>query len=415
MCSFTNAPEVSLNGLRQWKKAGGRLCIYCAGLHGTEWFEILSHFGIRPDLFLDNASEKWGQKLAGGVDCVSPMEIAGRDDCLTFVCAGPGSYQAIWETARRQDIRHLTEINTLVDHIISCHIDEYLELIRFHARQQTAGIFTYRPMREQWRRANRVSLAEGERIAVYTGIFGEYDRYLAPACYPDHVDYYLISDQPMELPPQVSWIDGRSVIPRELRSPIRRNRYVKMHAHEIFNRYRYSAYVDGNVAVSGDMTNYLMHSAAGISAFMHPNVDCIFYEAFCITNDGRVNADDVCAQMRRYRTEGMQIHFGMPEMCVVVRDHENAFGTKIMETWWSEFCTGAQRDQLSFAYALWKNGASIDDVAFLGRSIHTCPDFTRYPHQRESMHVRNESGAGEGRRDARCGMTSDFVGGGPGL
>lgn len=392
MGSCTDGPEISLSGLSQWQKAGGKLCIYCAGLHGTEWFEILNHLGLRVDLFLDNDSEKWERKLEGGVVCVSPLEISGRDDCLSFVCAGPGSYQAIWRTALRQDIRHLTEINELIDHLISHHVEQYIELIRFHAQQPPAGIFTYRPMREQWPRTDRLFLAGHERIAVYTGIFGDYDGYCAPLCYPDNVDYYLISDEaPLDLPPQVSWIDGRQVIPQDVRSPILRNRYIKMHSHEIFGRYRYSAYADGNIVISGDMKDYLLHSAAGISAFMHPNVDCIFYEALCITNGGRVDVDDVCTQMRRYHKEGMKIHFGMPEMCLVVRDHENALGKKIMETWWEEFCAGAQRDQLSFAYALWKNGASIDDIAFLGRSIHICADFTLRPHQRESVRVKNRS------------------------
>ena len=391
MGGYVERPEISLSGLRQWKKTGGKLCVYCAGLHGTEWFEILDHFGIQVDLFLDNDSEKWERKQAGGVVCASPLEIAGRDDCLSFVCAGPGSYQAVWETALRQDIRNLIEINELIDHLISRDVDQYLELIRFHAQQLQAGIFTYRPMREQWPRANRLSLAEHERIAVYTGIFGGYDSYCAPSCYPDRVDYYLISDEASpELPPQVSWIDGRSVIPQGLHSPILRNRYIKMHAHEIFSDYRYSAYIDGNIVISGDMTDYLLESTTGISAFMHPNVDCIFYEALCITNGGRVDVDDVCAQMRRYRNEGMKIHFGMPEMCLVVRDHENAKGTKIMETWWKEFCAGARRDQLSFSYALWKNGFSTDDIAFLGRSIHICADFSRYPHQHNSMYVKNK-------------------------
>lgn len=389
MGSYTDRPEISLSGLRQWKKAGGKLCIYCAGVCGTEWFEILDHFGLRVDLFLDNDSGKWGRKLAGGVACVSPLEVAGRDDCLSFVCVGANIYQSVWETALRQDIRHLTEVNELIDHLISHDVDKYFDLIRFHARQPQAEIFT--PLREQCPCANRLSLAEHERIAVYTGIFGGYDSYLAPSCYPNKVDYYLISDEvPQNLPPRVTWIDGKSVIPRELHSPILRNRYIKMHAHEIFGSYRYSAYVDGNIMISGDVTDYLLESAAGISSFMHPYVDCIFYEALGITNCGRVDVDDVCAQMQRYRNEGMRIHFGMPEMCFVVRDHKNALGSKIMETWWEEFRTGAHRDQLSFAYALWKNGASMDDIAFLGRSIHTCADFTRYPHRCESMHIKNE-------------------------
>lgn len=388
MGRFTDKPEISLSGLNQWKKTGGKLCIYCAGRNGIAWFRILDHFGIQVDLFLDNDSEKWGRKLTGGIECVSPLEIAGRDDCLSFVCVGPKFYRSVWETALRQDIRHLTEVRELIDHLITHHVEQYFELIHFHAQQPPVLIVSYPP----WERqicAKHLSLAEHERIAVYTGVFGNYDRYYAPLCYPDKVDYYMISDEvPLELPPQVSWIDGRRVIPQELHSPILRNRYVKMHAHEIFSRYRYSAYADGNIVISGDMTNYLLQSNTGISAFMHPAVDCIFYEALWVTNSGRVDVDEVCAQMQRYRDEGMKLHFGTPEMCLMVRDHENALGTKIMETWWREFCTGAQRDQLSFSYALWKNGASIDDIAFLGHSIHTCADFTLYPHRYLSMNVK---------------------------
>lgn len=381
-----------MSGLLRWKETGGRICVYCAGLNGTEWFEILDHFGLRVDLFLDNAREKWGRKLAGGVDCVSPLEVAGREDCLTFVCVGPGSYQAVWETALRQDIRHLSEINELVDDLISHHFDQYLELLRFHAQQPPADVFTCRPVWKGRSGADHLPLAEDERIAVYTGIFGDYGCYYAPRCFPDKVDYFFISDkEPSGLPPQVAWIDGRQVIPPEIRSPVRKNRYVKMHAHEIFDRYRYSVYMDGSVAAAGDMTGYLLRSATGISAFMHPDADCVFYEALRVTNARRVDADDVCAQMRRYHEEGLRAHFGMAEMCLIVRDHKNAWGTRIMETWWKEFCAGAQRDQLSFAYALWKNGATMEDIALLGRSILACADLIRYTH-RLSMYVKNEDG-----------------------
>lgn len=390
MDGCTDGPEITLSGLRRWRAAGGGLCIYCAGLNGTEWFEILNHFGIQADLFLDNDSKKWGQKPAGGVACVSPLEVSGRDDCLTFVCVGPGSYRAVWETALNQDIRNLTEINELVDHLISHHFDQYLELIRFHAQQPPADVFTCRPNWKRWSRAECFSLPEHERIAAYTGIFGGYGRYFAPLCFPEKVDYYLISDkEPLQLPPQVSWIDGRRVIPPEIHSPVRRNRYIKMHAHEIFDRYRYSAYADGSILISGDVTSHLLRSATGISAFMHPDADCIFYEALRVTNARRVDVDDVCAQMRRYREEGMEIHFGMPEMCFIVRDHENALGRKVMKTWWEEFCAGAQRDQLSFSYALWKNGASMNDIALLGQSILSCGDFIRGTHPL-SMYVKNE-------------------------
>ena len=123
---------------------------------------------------------------------------------------------------------------------------------------------------------------------------------------------------------------------------------------------------------------------------MHPARECIYHEAMSIVNFKRVNADDVCHQMKRYMEEGMPSHYGLGEMSIIAREHNKAECTSVMETWWKEFDNESQRDQLSFMYAMWKNGLVVTDLGCLGYDVRNNKNITFFEHINENKNIKNE-------------------------
>lgn len=163
-----------------------------------------------------------------------------------------------------------------------------------------------------------------------------------------------------------------------------------MHPHLFLENYTYSIYIDGNVRIKSDLSNFLSKSRTGISVFMHPMRECIYYEALSIVNFKRVDVEDVCRQMNKYFEEGMPYRYGLAEMPVIVREHMKKECMDVMATWWKEFNSESQRDQLSFMYALWKNKFSLDDLGSLGNNVRNCEEIEFCNHISESRNVKNE-------------------------
>ncbi len=90
---------------------------------------------------------------------------------------------------------------------------------------------------------------------------------------------------------------------------------------------------------------------------------------------------DVYNQMSAYMREGMPCEYGLPEMGIIAREHNNPICIKIMEEWWDEFIrTKSQRDQLSFMYVIWKNGLKLSDLYLLGEDMGKCDSILIYSH-----------------------------------
>ena len=380
--------DVTIEFLKKWKTDGKKIAIYCAGTHGRLFSVILKMFGIDPDCFLDNDLRKWGTEVEG-IICYEPGICAGREDVIVFICIALPYYYEVFNSAKQKGIVHIADFSDIIDDIISNYREAYLELIKRSADLEPADIFYSLS-------ANKHAVCDdGEepvngRIAVYTGIFGDYDEICRPQVCPPNIDYYFISDkQPVNSFP-FRWIDGKKVIPDNVRTPIKRNRYIKMHPHRLFPRYQYSVYIDGNITVTADISGFVHRNKSGISVFMLPWRECIYYEALAVVNARRVVAGDVCRQVERYLEEGMPMHYGLPEMPVIAMEHSKC--KKIMEDWWKEFDSGAQRDQLSFMYAMWKNGMTLTDITSLGENVRESTHLYKKEHFSKSKNIGNHGG-----------------------
>lgn len=371
--------------LKQWKNEN-KIAIYCAGTHGREIKKLLKFCGVEIDYFLDNNKNLQG-KMIDGVICYKPTYIEGKNNCITLIAAGLEKYEEIYRMAKKQGILNIIDFRLVLDDLI-IHNDLYTKLMYIRSNSVEADLF-YTKVFTKNENINRKKIKE-KKIAVYTANFGNYDKIFVPEVVPENVDYYYFSDaKPLKLKRYI-WRDAKKYIPDAVISPIKRNRYLKMHPDELFPEYEYSIYLDSNIKIIGDITDFFGTSKSGISVFKHNRRDCLFYEAMTIVNYKRAIPQDVVIQMNRYLEEGMPLHFGLMEMPIIAREHKNKYCKKIMNLWWEEFNKGAQRDQLSFMYSVWKNGMTIDDIAILGDDVRMENSITIYNHIKQSKYIANE-------------------------
>lgn len=386
--------RVNIEFLRQWKNDGKKIAIYCAGLHGKLFSIILKMFGIEPDCYLDNDKGKWNTVI-DGMMCYEPARFADKDDVIVFICIALQHYYEVLDSAKQNNIAIIADFSDVFDDIIINYREAYLELIEKSASLEQADIFYSLAANKNAVELDNAAGCISDKIAVYTGIFGNYDEICRPQACPDNIDYYFISDeQPVDIRP-FQWIDGKKVIPDSIIDPIKRNRYIKMHPHILFPEYKYSIYIDGNIAVTADISGFIHHNKSGISTFMLPWRECVYYEALAVVNARRVVAGDVYRQMKRYLEEGMPMHYGLPEMPVIAMEHSRYQCIKVMEDWWREFESGAQRDQLSFMYAMWKNGMKLTDMTSLGEDVRKSAYLYKKEHFSKSKNIGNSMGIKE--------------------
>lgn len=157
------------------------------------------------------------------------------------------------------------------------------------------------------------------------------------------------------------------MIPNLYKDIRRDSRTVKMLSHIFFPEAEYSLYVDGNiiskVPLQRMIDEYLVDN--DIAVFKHHTRDCLFDEAKeCI----RLELDSkeaIEAHIERYK--GFPKHKGLYQCGMILRRHTPKI-KRLNESWFAEYMTGCKRDQVSFPYALEKEGVSIfaiDSFAYL--------------------------------------------------
>ncbi len=381
--------SMNISELKNWSKDKKKIAIFCAGQVGIAIYRILQKCGVRVDCFFDNDAQKHGTEIVDGCCCEDADEVAEKENYLIFIGILERYYDAVEADVRKKGFANIADFTELFDDIVVHYTDLYKKLVIWFQEYPLLEVFCVRqPNRNSDAAAGRI--LKSRRTAVYTSIFGQYDSICMPQAEAGRMDYYFISDEKKQDIDGYIWIDAKKVIPETITSPIKRNRYVKMHPHLLFPEYDYSIYVDGNIEIKQDISSFIRESRSGISVFMHPRRDCIFYEAVTIVNFKRVPADDVNKQMERYIKEGMPLHYGLPEMPVIAREHNKPACRKIMDEWWNEFDRGAQRDQLSFMYVMWKNGMGLDDLSSLGSDFRKSEHLEVKAHQMLSCGIRNE-------------------------
>lgn len=378
---------MTINDLRQWKEKGNIIILYCAGLHGIEFKKILNILDIDVDFFCDNNCKKINSYI-DNVKCISPQMVHLYNNYCIIICTGIENYEKMYIKAKNQLLLNIIDFRKIFDSIIS-DINMMKIVIEKRYKWIAADLFYTNIERKVYDKIEPIKINKN-RIAVYTSCFGKYDDIILPKYFSDNIDYYFISDEVPSLNSSYNWIDAKKIIPANIISPIKRNRYIKMHPDIIFPQYKYSIYVDANIEIKGDLSTFICRSRSGICVFLHSRRDCLYYEAMTIVNYKRIVPEDAILQISKYLKEGMPLHYGLTEMPVIVREHNNPLCKKIMKEWWIEFQNGSQRDQLSFTYVLWKNGLTLNDLAILGSNVRSSDKLKFHKHHKDSISVKNE-------------------------
>lgn len=215
---------------------------------------------------------------------------------------------------------------------------------------------------------------------IYTAIFGRYDNLIDPKNKFPNCDFVCFTDQ-KHLSSNIwniKYIDSTG------QSAVALNRYYKMMPHLHFEEYKHSMYIDANVRLLSSphdlIGKYL--SEYNIACPSHEHRNCIYLEAIECIKRGKAPQNIVEAQMEFYRTEGFPLDFGLREMNVILRVHNDSNVIHLMEEWWKQFNFWSKRDQLSFFYVVWKNSATI------GKMSETTRNINRYFFL--EMHINNE-------------------------
>jgi len=380
-----------LEKLRIVNNSNRKLILFCAGVHGVLFYKILKKCNIKVDFFSDNFDEKWGKIVIDDVKCVSPS-VMQSSNAVVFVCVGRNHCKELTENILSEYKVEVHMISEFIDSLLLYHTDMYFDVMRQHGMEKEADLI-YEINANSRFIFSDIEYGENKSAAIYTAVFGYYDNNHYSKELGNGMDLLFISDsEPNDLPDYYTWIDAKKIIPEDIISPIKRNRYIKMNPHRFLKNYDYSIYIDGNVMLEGNISSFFRKSKSGISVFMHPARECIYHEAISIVNFKRVNVDDVCQQMIEYIKQGFPLHYGLAEMPVIAREHNNSNCIRVMETWWKEFNIRSQRDQLSFMYAMWRNGFSAFDLGCLGYDVRNSDNIVFFKHSKESINIKNEIG-----------------------
>lgn len=221
-----------------------------------------------------------------------------------------------------------------------------------------------------------------DRIAVYTVIFGKYDKILEPYCQPDNVDYYLVTDLDVDLTNSKWKLKDISAFDERLSklNNVEKNRFFKMHPHALFPEYKYTIYLDGNICPVSDLTELInrVHDC-GLGAHMHSTRDCVFEEAKIAAAIGKDTKSNLERHVQYMKNNNMPEHYGMLECNVLARKNCDCCN-KIMEMWWDEFCDHCKRDQISLPYVLYKLNIPVAEVATLGSNVYENAAIRVYTH-----------------------------------
>lgn len=231
-----------------------------------------------------------------------------------------------------------------------------------------------------------INYFSNEKIAVFTAIYGSCDQLVEPLTVPDNCHFYVFTDQ--AVPDHSVWkkVDiAFNQYNLEDASDRMKSRFVKMHAHLFFKDYRYSLYLDGNIQLLTDPTEFI-EQMNGYGVIMHDDyrVDCAYDE---IKRCQALNllTEEEATNLEGYLEEkALSRDYGFLESPVVFRDHQNEIGKEMMEEWWQEFKKQGKLDEISLPVVLYRRGIRTLELAGLGYDLYSNYAFRKMQERRNN-------------------------------
>lgn len=206
------------------------------------------------------------------------------------------------------------------------------------------------------------------RVAVITSMTGDYDNLTNPEYQDEDFDYYFFTDGD-------STLEGYTSVKTEQDYP-RLDKLVKIQPY-LFLNHDVFIWHDANMHQVASLKPLLASVDKPMAFLNHPSRNCVVEEIEAIAAFKRGNVEEVCRQVQEYLSEGMPPQFGLWECGVNIK-----FNTpevrEFTHEWFNNMDKGSYRDQLSFAYTMWKNPI---DINWLHTSTYRGREFKLSPHK----------------------------------
>lgn len=212
-------------------------------------------------------------------------------------------------------------------------------------------------------------------IVVYTAITGGYDSLKENQC-TEGADFVAFADTPAQ-----SEVWKIILFKSIFKSPTRSAKIFKILSHQYTPDYEYSMWMDGNfvlrVPVKTLIDEYLKDN--NMAVFRHNKRDCIYQEGKYDVLVRRDREEIVEEQLAKYMRDGHPPNSGLYACGVLIRRNCKAV-EEFNNAWWSEICSGSERDQTSFAYLVRKLKMKLGYLNSGEYEYYNSEEFQYLPH-----------------------------------
>jgi hypothetical protein len=216
---------------------------------------------------------------------------------------------------------------------------------------------------------------------VYSCLAGNYDNLLIHKFNNPRWDYVYFTDvKKLQKKKRIGPWEIRPLAFGELDNT-RNNRWHKLHPHILFPEHEKSIYVDGNIDILAPYLFDLFENAnKEIMLPRHSHRGCIYDECDECARREIVTRENADRMLEFLASEGMPRNYGLTENNIIFRRHNDELAKKISDEWWEMIRNYSCRDQMSFAYILWRNGIRPEDIVFPNERLnprnYACMDHT---------------------------------------
>jgi len=243
------------------------------------------------------------------------------------------------------------------------------------------------------------------KVLVYSCVTGNYDNILSAilastSVAEKGVRYVLYTDKLHAGMPPTHFKAKQSSITWELRPllwqhpvcPRRTARWHKINSHLLPDSVNYTIWIDGAQKIKKiPLASRILSSVPActlLAAFKHPWRTCVYQEAAACIKRKKDDIRLLRCQADHYVAEGYPEQNGLVETGCVLRKHCTKTAN-FNKNWWAQLEQFSSRDQMSFNYAAWQTGITIQHMPGSGTESEFF-DYVSHKDSDKSTGIRND-------------------------
>jgi len=200
---------------------------------------------------------------------------------------------------------------------------------------------------------------------VYSVITNNYDEVLPTPDTREGWDYILFTDSKINT--TYSW---RIInIDDALRNPIKTQRSLKIFNNYIFENYKNSIYIDGNIQMLEKPEHLWSLFGSEFTLMSHPFHSTLRAEQKLITDAKKDCPQKIKKQIDQYFLDGYKDIYGMVQTGIMFRQHTERV-IEVCKFWLEEVIKNSHRDQLSFNYSCWKKNFNYNLIPIHSQKLY---------------------------------------------